>query len=190
MPTPAERRALAFLAGLGLLGSGVRMASSEAPAAPPASGAQPALESQIAAVARREREQKRGEAYRSDGRRKRSKARDTMAAGVRRAAGVERPTEGPIDLDVATAAELDRLPGIGPALAARIVANRDSLGPFGSLAELDRVRGIGPALCKRLQPIVRFTGVPRPRPAGTVTRGGGPTRRRSVGPRVAGCASA
>ena len=101
-----------------------------------------------------------------------------MAAGVRGAAGVERPPKGPIDLDVATAAELERLPGIGPALAARIIADRDSLGPFGSLTELDRVRGVGPALCKRLEPLVRFSGVPRPRQASVVRGRDTPARLR------------
>ena len=48
-----------------------------------------------------------------------------------------------IDVDRAPAGELIRLPRIGPTLAARIVANRDSRGPFGSLVQLDRVTGIG-----------------------------------------------
>src|SRR6185312_13463959 len=50
-----------------------------------------------------------------------------------------------IDLDVATAADIERLPRLGPTLARRIVANRDSLGPFGDLEGLKRVRRIGPA---------------------------------------------
>lgn len=64
----------------------------------------------------------------------------------------------PLDVDVATAEELDRLPGIGPALARRIVANRDSLGPFGSLEGLGRVRGIGDRLRRSVQPRVTFSG--------------------------------
>ena len=40
------------------------------------------------------------------------------------------PPAGPIDLNRATAAELDELPGIGPATAQAIVAHRDSNGPF------------------------------------------------------------
>ena len=64
----------------------------------------------------------------------------------------------PIDLDVATAAELEALPRIGPALAARIIASRDSLGPFGSLEGLGRVRGIGPVMLKMLAPRVTFSG--------------------------------
>jgi competence protein ComEA len=63
-----------------------------------------------------------------------------------------------IDLDQATEAEIDRLPRVGPALARRIVANRDSLGPFGALSGLRRVRGIGPATLERLAPLVTFSG--------------------------------
>jgi competence protein ComEA len=65
---------------------------------------------------------------------------------------------GTIDLDQATEAEIDRLPRVGPALARRIVANRDSLGPFGALSGLRRVRGIGPATLERLAPFVTFSG--------------------------------
>ncbi|MBK7907456.1 MAG: helix-hairpin-helix domain-containing protein [Gemmatimonadetes bacterium] len=68
----------------------------------------------------------------------------------------------PIDVDLATVDELDRLPGIGPALAARIVEERARLGPFGSMDALDQVRGIGPALAERLRPHVTFSGSPRP----------------------------
>lgn len=60
----------------------------------------------------------------------------------------------PLDLNRATAAELERLPGIGPALAARIVAYRDSIGRFRTVDDLDRVRGIGPVLLERLRPHV------------------------------------
>ena len=49
-----------------------------------------------------------------------------------------------------TVAQLDSLPGIGPARAAAIVRYRDQHGPFGSLTELTRVPGINPALLQRL----------------------------------------
>ncbi len=60
-----------------------------------------------------------------------------------------------IDLNRATAAELQTLSGIGPALAARIIAFRDSVGGFRTVDELERVRGIGPATVERLRPLVR-----------------------------------
>lgn len=62
-------------------------------------------------------------------------------AGARRAAQTLRPAT--IDVDRASAEELIRLPGIGPALAARIVAERVAGGPFGGPDGLLRVRGIG-----------------------------------------------
>jgi len=70
----------------------------------------------------------------------------------------------PIDVDRADVDALDRLPGIGPALARRIVEDRDANGPFGSVDALQRVRGIGPALAARLAPLVTFSGVPRQAP--------------------------
>ncbi|MHB8838311.1 MAG: ComEA family DNA-binding protein, partial [Gemmatimonadaceae bacterium] len=71
-------------------------------------------------------------------------------------------TVGPLDLDLAPAASIESLPRIGPALAERIVANRDSFGAFGSMDGLQRVRGVGPALAKALRDRVTFSGVPRP----------------------------
>lgn len=71
---------------------------------------------------------------------------------------------GPIDPNTATAAELDRLPGVGPALAGRILEER-ARGPFRTLEDLTRVPGIGAALATRL--------------AGRVTLPAGPTRRES-----------
>jgi competence protein ComEA len=69
----------------------------------------------------------------------------------------------PVDLDRASAGEIDVLPWVGPALAERIVANRDSFGPFGSLEALGRVKGVGAATRKRLAALVTFSGVPSSR---------------------------
>jgi hypothetical protein len=62
-----------------------------------------------------------------------------------------------IDVDVATADELTQLPRVGGGLAKRIVADRDSAGPFGSLRELGRVRGLGCAMLTSLAPHVTFS---------------------------------
>jgi competence ComEA-like helix-hairpin-helix protein len=61
-----------------------------------------------------------------------------------------------IRINAATAAELDLLPGIGPALAARIIESRRADGPFSEPEDLERVRGIGPKTVERLVPYVRF----------------------------------
>jgi competence protein ComEA len=61
----------------------------------------------------------------------------------------------PLDLNRASAAELELLPAIGPALAARIVADRAEFGAFRSVEELARVRGVGPRTVARLAPFLR-----------------------------------
>lgn len=61
----------------------------------------------------------------------------------------------PMDVNRASAADLELLPRIGPALAARIVESRDREGPFANPEELARVRGIGPRTVERLRPFVR-----------------------------------
>jgi competence protein ComEA len=68
-------------------------------------------------------------------------------------------------MDTASAELIETLNGIGPALAKRIVADRDSSGPFGSLEGLGRVKGIGPALSAKLAPQVTFSRLPRPQNA-------------------------
>ncbi len=60
-----------------------------------------------------------------------------------------------VDVNTATAAELTGLPGVGPVIAARIVAYRDSAGPFARVDDLVRVRGIGPATLERIRPRAR-----------------------------------
>jgi competence protein ComEA len=62
---------------------------------------------------------------------------------------------GELDPDRASAAEWERLPGIGPALAARIVADRAARGPFRGPEGLRRVRGIGRKTVDRLRPFLR-----------------------------------
>ena len=69
-----------------------------------------------------------------------------------------------IDLNSASAAELDLLPGVGPALAARIIAYRQEHGSFASVDQLDNVKGIGPRTLERLRPLVKVEP-PAPSPA-------------------------
>lgn len=67
----------------------------------------------------------------------------------------EAPLARTINLNTATAAELELLPGIGPALAQRILDERTTRGAFTSIDDLDRVKGIGPKLLAKLRPHVR-----------------------------------
>jgi competence protein ComEA len=67
-----------------------------------------------------------------------------------------------VDVDTAAAPTLERLPRIGPALARRIVEDRERNGPFGSMNALQRVGGIGPATARLLAPSVTFSGTRRP----------------------------
>ncbi len=62
---------------------------------------------------------------------------------------------GPIDLNSATAADLEALPGVGPATAAAIVGYRQQQGRFRSVDELLEVRGIGEAKLAAIRPKVR-----------------------------------
>jgi len=81
-------------------------------------------------------------------------------------------SEGPaaptvMDVNSASAAELESLPGIGPAKAVAIVELREERGAFGSVDELDDVRGIGPATLDRLRPLVTVSAAPGGQPMGS-----------------------
>lgn len=67
------------------------------------------------------------------------------------ASGGSTPGGGVVNINTAGAAELEALPGIGPALAARIVEYRDGHGPFASVDDLTDVPGIGPAKLEALR---------------------------------------
>jgi competence protein ComEA len=57
-----------------------------------------------------------------------------------------------VDFNKADVPELMQLPGIGPALAQRIVESRKTDGPFSGLEDLRRVRGIGPKTLEQIRP--------------------------------------
>lgn len=144
MPTAGERKALWFFALVALSGSAVRVWRPES------GGPTRALDRQLHLVD--SMRAARADLVRGAGARRRPSAAPAGQA----------PRPGPIDLDRAPAAEIEGLPGIGPTLAARIVAARDSGGAFGRLEALCEVRGVGPVLAERLRPLVTFSGPPRP----------------------------
>lgn len=61
-----------------------------------------------------------------------------------------------VHINTATAEELDTLPGIGPSLAADIIAYRDANGMFKNIDDLDNVSGVGPSLIEQLQGLLAF----------------------------------
>ena len=68
--------------------------------------------------------------------------------------GAGAPAGGKVDLNTATVAQLDALPGVGPALAQRILAYRTEHGGFRSVDDLRKVPGIGDAKFAQLKDLV------------------------------------
>jgi competence protein ComEA len=183
MPTPAERKALMFLAGVIVLGASVRVVRAARDDGSGDATTRQALTRQLAAVdsasggdARRASGGKRSFSGRMDLKRSRSRSssdtvpRDSTPRWVREPLsesgdGSRRELSQPvlpIDLDVASEAEIETLPRIGPVLAKRIVGDRNTNGPFGSLDGFQRVPGVGPSLAKALRDRVTFSGTARP----------------------------
>lgn len=84
----------------------------------------------------------------------------TEAGGAAAAPGVAGGTvSGAVDtrinINTATVAELQRLPGIGPALAARIVAYREAWGPFRRIEDLLEVPGIGQRRFEQIKDLIK-----------------------------------
>lgn len=164
MPTDNERKALWFLSLVALSGASVRMwRGADRPADLAAAAA---LEAQLkradsAATGVPSGTRVKRAVSRSRGRAKPDQG-ESLPAAASPAGGDAAAASGPVDLDRANADEIERLPRIGPALAARIVANRDSAGPFGGIEALCDVRGIGHVLAEKLRPLVTFSGPRRP----------------------------
>jgi DNA uptake protein ComE-like DNA-binding protein len=120
MPTPAERKALLFFSTVLVLGASTRAYHALHSRSPADARARSALERQIAAA---------------------DSARKSGLRKPKREKKVKSPPKpaGRLDLDVATEKEIESLRYVGPALAKRIVADRDSFGPFGSMEGLTRV---------------------------------------------------
>jgi competence ComEA-like helix-hairpin-helix protein len=143
MATASERKALVFFGIVIALGTSVRIIRMRSSHSRVDAAATAALETQLAA-ADSARHAKFG------------KAKGRHPAKPRPAQHAK------VDLDVAGEPEIEALRGVGPSLARRIVAERDSFGPFGSMEGLRRVRGIGPGLVAKLDTTVTFSLLPRP----------------------------
>ena len=145
MSLQSDHKVLVFLGAIAVLGAGVRMVR----AAKPAAAVQPALEHQTQAA---------DSARRSSAGKRRVKKPSAPKAS---AAVQSTPTRTRLDLDIATAAQIDSLPGMSPTLSKRIVMDRTAHGPFSSIEKLRRVKGVSVALAQRIDSLVTFSGTVR-----------------------------
>lgn len=83
-----------------------------------------------------------------------------MTSGVAVAAGKPAPA-GKINLNAASAQQLEELPGVGPKLAARIVEYRQKSGAFKSVQDLMNVKGIGEKNFEKLQSFLNLGEAPK-----------------------------
>jgi competence protein ComEA len=186
MPLSTDHKALLFLGAIAVLGAGVRVVrwSKSADSA----AEQSALEHQLGAAdsaaraATRPRAKNKGSRARST--RTNRSYKDAAANPASGSTATTVPTRespgyvlGRLDLDAATLAQIDSLPGIGPTLAKRIVTDRAEHGPFVTLQGLRRVKGVGPALLRRLDSLVTFSATLRPLNAGPESVSARPNRR-------------
>ena len=162
MSLRADQKALVFFGAVAVLGAGVRVVRAAGGPAPAAS--QPALDRQIRSS---------DSALQSSRSGKKKTARSTTARKSARAAAQtdtgrrRRPASPPdrrgyvgnrLDMDVASAAQIDSLPGVTPLMAKRIVADRMARGPFATADGLRRVIGVSNAFLKRIDTLIAFSG--------------------------------
>ncbi|MHB1456334.1 MAG: helix-hairpin-helix domain-containing protein [Armatimonadota bacterium] len=81
-------------------------------------------------------------------------ASGSKAPSVGEAAKLSKPGSGNVNINSASQTELQRLPGIGPSMAQRILEYRTANGRFSSVDELDEVKGIGPAKLAKMRPFI------------------------------------
>lgn len=164
MPTPAERKALLFLAGIIVLGASVKVVRAARHDGAADESTRQALARQLSAIDSLRKNDAAGVNARA-----RPQPHAPRRIGGKGHARNVRPDSGdaptpviPLDLDVAPATEIEALPRIGPVLAKRIVEDRMANGPFGSLGGFERVHGVGHALALALRDRVTFSGTVRP----------------------------
>jgi DNA uptake protein ComE-like DNA-binding protein len=179
MTLRSDHKALLFIAAVVVLGAGVRVLRAGGQREP---AAQPALERQAQAAesAARATRASRGTKQRAQATRG-GRTTSRGPADSAREAPVDRGSRsisgaldrrgyigGRLDLDVATAAQIDSLPGISTAMAKRIVLDRMMRGPFVTRDGLRRVRGTGPVFMSRIDTLVTYSGsATHPNPADT-----------------------
>ena len=85
-------------------------------------------------------------------------AADAAPAMAQDGSAQARSTEGVVNINTASVAELSRLPGIGQSRAEAIVAMREQRGAFQRVEQIMQVRGVGRATFRRLQPMLTVDG--------------------------------
>lgn len=78
--------------------------------------------------------------------------RGSRTASSRRSGRGSQAAPGMVNINTASAEELDALPGVGPSTAQKIVEHRDSHGPFATAEGLLGVKGIGPKKLAKMKP--------------------------------------
>ena len=195
MSLPSEHKALIFVGAIAVLGAGVRVLRASSERTIPTT--QQALEHQMLSADSSSRAEHAAARGRGRGRGRTDRASDTDTLRKRRrTAPTDTTTSAPprplsplerkgyignrLDLDVATAAQVDSLPGVAPGMAKRIVADRMMRGPFLSMDGLRRVTGVGPLFVRRIDSLVIFSGtIAQPNATDTLIvkrRGGRPKK--------------
>ena len=156
MSLRSDHKALVFLGAVGVLGAGVRVVRAAGKESIPA--VQPALEHQ-ARVADSAAQAQRGGKGKKKGRSgrggsERDQARPQPPGSPDRRGYVG----GRLDLDVATAAQIDSLPGVSATMARRIAVDRARRGPFTNAAGLQRVSGVGKRFLQQIDTLVTYSG--------------------------------
>jgi len=172
MSLRSDHKALVFVGAIAVLGTGVRAVRASSRSAPTS---QPALETQARAADSAARAQtdraSRGRGGQQGGssrpqrhgrgtRGGRSAASDSTSGRAANPAPLDHVgyINGRLDLDVATAAQIDSLPGVTPLMAKRIVLDRMRRGPFLNPDGLKRVTGAGPHFVQQVDSLVTFSG--------------------------------
>ena len=75
-------------------------------------------------------------------------------------AAPKRPPAKPLDINAATAAQLQQLPGVGPGTAQEIISFREKSGPFQRVEDLLAIHGISKVKLEKLRPYVFVKGKP------------------------------
>jgi len=156
MSLRSDHKALVFLGAVGVLGAGVRVVRAAGKESIPA--VQPALEHQ-ARVADSAAQAQRGGKGKKKGRGGRGSSERDQAR-PRPPGSPDRPgyVGGRLDLDVATAAQIDSLPGVSATMARRIAVDRARRGPFTNAAGLQRVSGVGKRFLQQIDTLVTYSG--------------------------------